>query len=279
MEKPSSILENFYYTTVRIVSRDKHGNQNVGTGFYCNLPKKDDPNITYPYIVTCKHVIENAIEGRIFVHKEKNGSASLGDFLNIEIVDFAKQWIKNENYDIAIFPIADMLKQYQKLDKKIFCRFIDANTTPYNQNIDKIDAVEDVLFIGYPNDIYDTKNLLPIVRKGITATPISLDFEGEPKFLIDASIFPGSSGSPVVICNIGSFLDKGGHLSAGNRVYFLGLVCSVYFSTQENEIIERVIPTNKKLSVSTTQMIDLGVVYKSSIIQNMIEDHISKIKK
>ena len=40
---------------------------------------------------------------------------------------------------------------------------------------------------------------MPILRRGTTATPIALNFEGRPEFLIDAAVYPGSSGSPVFV--------------------------------------------------------------------------------
>ena len=135
-----------------------------------------------------------------------------------------------------------------------------------------IDAVEDIVFVGYPNDIYDRRNLLPVVRRGITATPVSIDFEGKPAFLIDASIFPGSSGSPVFLCNIGSYSPKGKGLIAGSRIFFLGVVASVFIRKDFNTIELIEIPTGKIPVVATTQRLDLGIVYKSIVIKELIEE-------
>jgi hypothetical protein len=74
-----------------------------------------------------------------------------------------------------------------------------------------------VTFIGYPNGIWDSKNLLPVVMRGTTASPIEVDFEGTPRFLIDASVFGGSSGSPVFILNQGTYSMKDGGVAVGSR--------------------------------------------------------------
>jgi len=50
---------------------------------------------------------------------------------------------------------------------------------------------------GYPNGVSDEVNNLPVVRKGITATPMFADYNGKPEFLIDCAIYEGSSGSPI----------------------------------------------------------------------------------
>ena len=45
------------------------------------------------------------------------------------------------------------------------------------------------------------------------------------EFLIDAACFPGSSGSPVLICNVGAYRDKQGNLNLGSsRVLFVGVL-------------------------------------------------------
>ncbi len=137
---------------------------------------------------------------------------------------------------------------------------------------EEIDAVEDIVFVGYPSDIYDRRNLFPVVRRGITATPMSIDFEGKPAFLIDASIFPGSSGSPVFLCNIGNYSLKGKGLVVGSRVFFLGVVASVFIRKDLNTIEFIDIPTGKVPVVATTQMVDLGIVYKSIVIKELIEE-------
>mgnify|MGYP003291781313 CR=1 FL=1 len=46
---------------------------------------------------------------------------------------------------------------------------------------------------------YDKKNNLPLVRTGTIASHPRKDFNGLPQFVIDAQVFPGSSGSPVFI--------------------------------------------------------------------------------
>ncbi len=115
-------------------------------------------------------------------------------------------------------------------------------------------------------------NLLPVVRRGITATPVSVDFERRPAFLIDASIFPGSSGSPVFLFNVGSYSPKGKGLVFGNRIFFLGILAYVFIRKDFNTIELIDIPTGKIPGVITTQMVDLGIVYKSIVIKELIEE-------
>jgi hypothetical protein len=58
---------------------------------------------------------------------------------------------------------------------------------------------QQVLFVGYPNGIRDRMHNLPVARGGLLASLPTVDFDGEPDFLIDAKVWPGSSGSPVFV--------------------------------------------------------------------------------
>ena len=94
---------------------------------------------------------------------------------------------------------------------------------PSKEQVDNLSAIEDITFIGYPSGLYDEKNKISIIRQGITATPIWNNFKGEDVFLIDAGVFPGSSGSPVFIYNHGTYPVKDG-IALGNRLLFVGVL-------------------------------------------------------
>ena len=89
------------------------------------------------------------------------------------------------------------MNELESSGRPVFFRFITSDLVPDQSTIDELAAVEEITFIGYPSGLYDEHNVTPLVRRGITATPAWNDFQGEPTFLIDAGVFPGSSGSPV----------------------------------------------------------------------------------
>jgi hypothetical protein len=130
---------------------------------------------------------------------------------------------------------------------------------------DDIDVVRPILFVGYPNGMFDHKHFTPIVRQGAIATPPELDFNDEPVFLIDASVFPGSSGSPV-FSYARSF--KGQIVS----VKLLGVISSVYTQRTDGRIEWIPAPTQSEPVPSISQMIDLGVVLKAHLVRETIAD-------
>jgi len=173
-----------------------------------------------------------------------------------------------------LIPLLEQIKKRHNVD--IYFNHISSENIPTESQIKEIDAIEDITFVGYPNGIWDRKNYTPILRRGTTATHYAIDFENEKKFLIDASVFGGSSGSPVFLYNSGSFSKKGGGLMAGSRLYLLGIVAAVFFRNSVNEIVSIPIPTsNKNVSVGQ-EMIDLGIVFKASTITETIEAEIDK---
>lgn len=142
---------------------------------------------------------------------------------------------------------------------------------PGTEKIMELDAIETVTFIGYPNGIWDSKNLVSVARRGTTASLLEVDFEDTPPFLIDASVFGGFSGSPVFILNQGSFPTKDVGLFAGSRLMFIGVVAAVFLRKQWNEIVSVPIPTASKPMVQNEEMIDLGVVLKARAVIETIE--------
>ncbi|MFG1226776.1 trypsin-like peptidase domain-containing protein [Xanthobacter wiegelii] len=271
--KVITISEQLFFTTVRINTVLSKEGQGSGTGFFiCH--KVDDA--TYLFVVTNKHVIMGTREGRFSFLKQKDGLPSLGDgfALNVGPSDWPNMWFghPDPNVDIAICPLGPLLhfvKQHHGVD--LFFRAVETNMIPTSEQVEQLDAVESVTFIGYPNGVWDSKNLLPVARRGTTASPIEVDFEDTPRFLIDASVFGGSSGSPVFILNHGSWADKNGGVVIGSRFFFVGVIAAVFFRTHLNQIVPVPIPTQVQPMVEQQEMIDLGIVFKACTVVETIE--------
>ncbi len=70
---------------------------------------------------------------------------------------------------------------------------------------------DDLLVIGYPLGIRDTKHKTPIIRSAIMASVYPLPFDGKPYFLIDSFLHEGTSGSPVLLKPSDVIRDINGH--------------------------------------------------------------------
>lgn len=247
------IYTQIIFTTVPIWVEKLDGNMSVGTGFY--YQKKIDDNVSIPFIVTNAHVVENAKQGIVALIRKKDEIPLLTEKVNASIPgEMLTKYIDKQN-DLAIFPIGPILNQLKVNNIDIFYRTIDESIIPNNDVISNLSAVEEITFIGYPSGIFDKKNNTPLVRKGITATPIWNDFNGKETFLIDAGVYPGSSGSPVLVINNGSY-STGDGIAIGTRLYFLGVI---------TDTIQRI--EDKNVNV----YLGLGQVVKSSLVKKLVD--------
>ncbi|PUE35516.1 serine protease [Limnohabitans sp. Hippo4] len=269
-----TIAEQLFFTTTRIDTVAPDGTSGSGTGFFFQYVVDE---ITYPFIVTNKHVVMGMRNGSLTFLKQKDGRPELGNGFTLQVGadDWAKMWFGHREPDVdivisAFAPMQQYIKDHHGID--LFFRSVDKAIVPTQQQIDELDAVEDVTFIGYPNGVWDAKNLLPVARRGTTATPIAVDFENTPRFLIDASVFGGSSGSPVFVLNQGSWAAKNGGLVAGSRLIFIGVVAAVFYRTHLNQIVPVPIPTQVRPMAEQQEMIDLGIVFKARTVVETVED-------
>ncbi len=224
----------------------------TGTAFFFSYGLEDGSNV--PLLITSKHVVENAKRGYFEINLAKDGmpqSESLR--VNFSVGFFSSNGL--EELDIAVAPIAPALSFMEKNGKAAFYRSVDKGLIPSKKNMSDLAALEEITFIGYPSGLYDEKNKTPLIRRGITATPIWNDYQGEKAFLIDASVFPGSSGSPVFIFNQGSY-STGDGIVIGSRLYFVG-------------VVSQTIVRNGK------EYLDLGKVIRSDAISEGLKDYVS----
>lgn len=170
--------------------------------------------------------------------------------------------------DLCLLPIGPLWNKAQKEDRMFFIRCLKKENIPSASQIADLDALEEILMVGYPIGIWDSTNNMPICRRGITATHPRLDYEGRKEFLIDVACFPGSSGSPVLLYNLGMRRDKRGNRVLGRRMFLLGVLYAGPQYTVEGEIKVVPIPTHTMPTpVSETRIpVNLGMVIKAERI-------------
>lgn len=243
-------------TTIRIETVTLDG-LSTGTGFFFNFCIEEDSNKCIPTIVTNKHVIKDGTIGKLrFSIQDSEEQPLWGQHYDVQVQNFEKSWIlhPDPSIDLCVLTIASIHNEIAKAQKKLLYTPLDYKFIPDDKSLkEDFSRIEDITIIGYPDGIWDATNNMPIVRKGITATTLQLDFNNQPKFLVDAAIYGGSSGSPVFVFNQGSYaLPKGG-LIAGNRLKLVGIIHAVALHTVEGDIKIVDIPTSR-VPMSTTQI-------------------------
>lgn len=269
-------VEQLVHSTVRIECQTPHGTSS-GSGYFFGFLASEESNV--PCIVTNKHVVKGATQGKFFLSKKKDdGTLDLGEHFPIVFNNFESMWIghPDPNIDLAIFPLGPLFQQTSQQGIKLHYTLLNKQSVANESLLNTLPTMEDIIMIGYPNGIWDEKHNLPIIRKGITATHPKLSCNGKPEFMIDAACFPGSSGSAVFLANIGSYVDATGALCVGTRIALLGTLYAGPQHTATGEIKVVEVPTDTKpISVSTIPN-NLGLVIHASKLDDF-EPILSKL--
>lgn len=250
------------FTTVPLWIENNDNGKSSGTGFIYTVQSKMEGS-TIPFLVTNYHVIKDAKRIILELIESKNERPDRESKIRVEIEGDQFRHFVSEQHDLALLPIGPVLNQIAESGKTAFYRTIDPNSIPSKSVIDELGAIEEITFIGYPSGIYDSENAAPIIRQGITASPLWNDFKGESCFLIDAGVYPGSSGSPVFIYNQGSFATNQG-ITVGTRLFFIGVISETMITKPNDD---------------NSVFLGLGKVIKSENLKNLADGVVSKLEK
>ncbi|CAM3739355.1 trypsin-like serine peptidase [Smaragdicoccus niigatensis] len=261
----NTVIEQLLFTTIRITTTYPNGDTGSGTGFvYAKEMPGGDRRLA---VVTNKHVIEGADEVTLHFVGGDAGGPALGVGVSVDVPSTAFTGHPDPDIDVAAMRIGKIVDALVQRGTPVFFRAVPSAIAATPQRLEDFEPIEPVIFVGYPNGLYDSHSKLPIVRRGHSASALNVDYEGKPTFLIDASVFPGSSGSPVFLYLPSAAPDKHGNFAVNTSptLVFLGVVAAVY---------HRGAPVIQALhipGIAAEEMIDLGVVYKASTVSELLD--------
>jgi hypothetical protein len=262
MIRTDSISNQLIFNTVRLVSVSPNGHSQVGTGFIISVGSETEQ---IPFIVTCAHCID--VSGQVTLSCVSGTSDAKPDLGNTQTwtldTSLLRLTKRHPTHDLIAIPFGPITNQAQAAGRPIFFRGLVLENFVTDAQREELTALESVVFVGYPMGLYDKKNQLPILRVGYTASPIWADFEGEPRFLIDAEVFGGSSGSPVFILNEGAYSTPSG-IAIGVRFFLIGMVTSAINTTPG--------------SVLPNQHIGIGSVLRADAIKAFLLSEADRFK-
>jgi len=179
-------------------------------------------------------------------------------------------WFAHPERDAAIVPLDGVLLGPQAI------LAISSDIAMDREDERASEALENILMLGYPNGLYDRVNFTPMARRGITATPISLDYEGKPAFCIDAATFPGCSGSPV-FCLVEPLLEPPtGFEVLGRRLLLAGVVSELHESRAVADV--RLVEAKTGLEFGMKNSLHLGVVEKARTITECVDIALASLR-
>lgn len=263
-----SLADELLYTTVNL--QRARGGQIIGsgTGFFWTIRLATEAELTV--IVTNKHVIDGCDHVIAVCHLlgTPQGGPS-GQFANC-IVLAGDNMIPHPDPSIDLCAIffGPVLNEALRADTPLFIKTTAADSVPDEAQWNEFDSIEDIVMVGYPRGIYDEFNNLPIVRRGITATPLGKCYNGRDEFMVDIACFPGSSGSPVFLMQRQWFDRKNNtNVMAGQRFFLLGVLYSGPLITNEGTVI-----LSQQPKVEVAAMMHLGQVIRSSALLTLEEE-------
>ena len=250
--------------TVRFEGRLPDGSTSVGTCFGFNFSVNGND---VPTLVTNKHVVRGVTSANLKFTETEDGQNPKGaQQLSVEVPGFEDKWVPHpdDNTDLVIIPSAGILATLGQ--RKPLLISANAGLIPTRQEFECLKAVEDIYMVGYPDGLWDAHNNLPIVRRGITATPVSADHNGRRTFLVDCACFPGSSGSPIFLLNDGISSSNSGEISLGETKFkLLGVLFAGPMHTRPGQISD-VENYTKKIALTDVPM-NLGYCIRSDCLQ------------
>lgn len=261
------------HCTVRLVGLSNGEIQSTGTGFYYlfndSLTVENgslNPNGSAIIgIVTNKHVIEGVEEVTFYFNTSQDGEPGYEMYpLRVTLNQNSVFPHPELNVDLCVILVPELVETLRRLDRKIHMYPVRENIRISEEHIRNMTAIQDLVMIGYPNGIWDHVNNLPIMRKGINATPLHDNYMGEETFAVDIATYRGSSGSPVFIYNNGTYIENN-EIKFGQRLFFVGVLRGVHRSvTQHTD------------NLATEEMLHIGIAIKASkldVFDKLIRQH------
>ena len=188
-------------TTVAIEASYNTGN-GTGTGFMFAFMNATGDE-AHPVLFTNKHVVEGAESIKLRFSTSAVDKAGVRNGVCTFFLDagWRELWLPHpaQDVDLGCISLGPLLHRLVSHGIHGHGHMFSEKDLLDSAATAELSSVEDILMVGYPSGLYDTKHNRPLVRRGITASDIKLDFEGLQEFVIDCAAYPGSSGSPIVL--------------------------------------------------------------------------------
>lgn len=257
--------EQFDFVTARIEA-NKAGNVSNGTGFFYRF------HVGGGYtdcLITNRHVLEGATSVKVTLRSQTANVVNKSHFISVDfkLDPGGTVFHSDPQIDLAAIGVSVLQEHYKSQNTAPFWVPIDESETIKSAEQASIGPMQRIITIGYPIGLKDEVNNTPFYRGGITATSPANKFNGANEFIIDSTVFPGSSGSPVLVYDVGIWTDEHFNSHIGEtRVKLLGIVRAVYEFNKQGQIAETScesvpimgIPTGLGICINASELDDLN---------------------
>lgn len=268
-------MDPFLFSTVRVETSGFPG-AGVVTAFVVACRHEERRAL---FLVTCRRSVNGAPRGRLLFTEGDGTRPLMGQTVVLELPEFHRLWHGHPRpeVDIAVTPLGPLLHQLEEAGRKVYHTAIDDEMVPLPDQPNEVNAIEDVLVLGYPNGLRDPGSPLPIVQSGITATPFHCDYAGGPRFLVNVPALPGSAGSPVLSSHRGALQTAAGP-AVVTRSYLLGVMAELAVQDEQGRIALMPIPAAPVQGVVSAPRLSMGLATRSPLILEAVRDFFASLK-
>jgi hypothetical protein len=279
VQKELSPSEQILHTTIRLTFDRGNGNFRTGTGFFFGFFPTDGGQVALA-IVSNKHVflgddyINNPeyIDPSVsFLMSDAKGAPTNRSY-STTLLNTKDLLILHPTQDLAALMVSGHINKLRSSDINPFFINLLPGNIPDESSISQLTPLEGVLTAGYPGQIWDNVNNLPLFHRGSTASPINVDFQGRKEFLVDFTTWFGASGSPVFLYEEGVWYDRAskGYSLGGLRLNFVGVVFGVATQPIAGPLVISQAPTQLAPAASYSALsaipTNIGACLKSSLV-------------
>ena len=268
--------DKFNQMTTRIEVQ-AHGCVSQGTGFFYNslVPTtKEGPQwrkVEGIWVATNRHILLPTISGtevgpeRVTLYLRRINERGMMEWLEVAFAENELErrvrFHPSKSVDVALVDVMDCFTTKVAAGQTLAGPYTLGAEQLAGQNNITVEVGDDILVAGYPRGFYDDVNLFPIVKAGIIASRWGAHFRGQPCFLIDAKLFPGSSGSVVVSKPIDFVIKDGSPMFSEEKQFaLLGIFSG------EPQLLEDPVEIGD-LTVTRKSGFDLGLVWYAQAIE------------
>jgi hypothetical protein len=253
------------FSTARIEAFDAANNIAVGTGFFISHGHETGKPT---HLVTNKHVVESSHHVCLGVNLMVSGidfhSDGVLETSTVSVAVDESMWCGHDDpsVDLCCIDLQVLIEQSDGLLERLFAIPINSSLFASDKELEEWDAMLGIAMIGYPNGLWDEAHNLPVLRNGMTASLASIDYNTKREVLLDIAVFPGSSGSPVMLFDYNYF---------ASTTRLLGILYAGPTITTEGQILISRIPTQDKPTAYLNTMMNLGFAVRATELLTLLE--------
>lgn len=260
MNVPGDVL----FSTIRITTHGDDGRaSSIGTGFMMRVSFEETKELQL--LISNRHVLGPQEQLVLNFHERERDRAApaLGGVVGVHVARdvYPQLYVDHPDPDVDLACVNVSSLMEPKLP--LFWKHIrpDMAATFTEQ---ELDVGQEIFFVGYPEGRFDAAHNLPLIRVGHIATVPVVDFSDQPVFIVDAGVFPGSSGSPVFWWH-------------GNTLRFLGVV------TESVVGVDPLLTSHgngnpQDAAIAARRWAGLGVVIKARAVQELVDAVLARVQ-